>query len=131
MLGKVDLFSGMSPRHLKKLVTRSREVVHNDGHQVSAEGQGGLAFHLVLDGSAKVERNGRELRALGPGDYFGEITMIDGKPRSATVTASGQLKTLAIPHSKFEELLEEEPGFARHLLEALCARLRESEAARG
>jgi len=62
------------------------------------------------------------------GRYFGEISMIDGKPRSATVTAVAPMTTLAIPHQDFERLLADEPDFARGLLVNLCARVREAEA---
>ena len=95
---------------------------------MSAEGLGGLAFHYILDGHATVSREGRELRTLGPGDYFGEISMIDGRPRSATVTAVEPMRVLAIPHQEFESVIDQDPDFARHLLKTLCARLRESEA---
>ena len=127
-LADVDLFRGLSKAQLKRLSSASREVSHQPGKVVAAEGLGGLAFHLILDGSATVSRDGHELRTLGPGDYFGEISMIDGRPRSATVTAVDPLTALAIPHQNFELVLEEDPGFARHLLKTLCARLREAEA---
>jgi CRP/FNR family transcriptional regulator, cyclic AMP receptor protein len=127
-LASVDLFSGLSQRQLRKLIGRAREVQHTPGHEVATEGLGALALHLVLDGSATVTRQGQEIRTLGPGDYFGEISMIDGKPRSATITASGSLTTLVIPHAEFERILGDEPDFARTLLTTLCARLREAEA---
>jgi len=127
MLAEVDLFSGLSPRQARKLVDRGRTVPHESGQQVAAEGLGSLAFHLVLDGRATVSVGGKEVRTLGSGDYFGEISMIDGKPRSATVTATEPMTTLAIPHQEFERLLADEPEFASALLKTLCARLREAE----
>lgn len=127
-LASVDLFSGLSKRQLGKLRRRAREVRHTAGQEVAREGLGALALHLVLDGTATVTLQGREIRTLGPGDYFGEISMIDGKPRSATITAGDALTTLAIPHGEFERILGDEPDFARTLLVTLCARLRESEA---
>jgi CRP/FNR family cyclic AMP-dependent transcriptional regulator len=80
---------------------------------------------------ATVTHGSRAVRTLGTGDYFGEISMIDGKPRSATVTVEEDLRALAIDHGVFETLLDEQPDFARQLLNALCARLREAEAAAG
>jgi CRP/FNR family transcriptional regulator, cyclic AMP receptor protein len=127
MLAEVDLFSGLSTRQMRKLVDRGRTVPHESGQQVAAEGLGSLAFHLVLDGRATVSVAGKEVRTLGSGDYFGEISMIDGKPRSATVTATEPMTTLAIPHQEFERLLADEPEFANALLKTLCARLREAE----
>ena len=67
----------------------------------------------------------RELRA---GDYFGEISLIDGRKRSASVTATSDLHTLAVPYVPFQQLLETEPGFAAGLLKLICSRLREAEA---
>lgn len=128
MVARVDLFSGLSSRQLKKLIDRARQVQHTSGQEVAAEGLGALAFHLVLDGHASVTVGGEEVRTLGPGDYFGEISMIDGKPRSATVSATEPMTSLVIPHQEFERLLGEEPEFARALLGTLCARVREAEA---
>jgi CRP/FNR family transcriptional regulator, cyclic AMP receptor protein len=127
-IAEVDLFRALSKRQVKRLAAAAREVTHPAGRAVSTEGLGGLAFHYILDGSASVTRNGRELRTLGPGDYFGEISMIDGRPRSATVTALDAMTVLAIPHPDFESVIDEDPDFARQLLNILCARLREAEA---
>ena len=128
VMADVDLFRDLSRAQLKRLASASSEVSHPAGKAVAQEGEGGLAFHLILEGSATVSRDGRELRTLGPGDYFGEISMIDGRPRSATVTASEPLRLLAIPHQNFEVVIDEDPAFARQLLKTLCARLREAEA---
>jgi CRP/FNR family cyclic AMP-dependent transcriptional regulator len=128
MVANVALFSGLSHRQVHKLVDRAKKVQHLAGQEVAAEGMGALAFHLVLEGHASVSRDGQEIRTLGPGEYFGEIGMIDGKPRSATVTATDNMTTLAVPHLEFERLVNEEPEFARALLGTLCARIREAEA---
>jgi CRP/FNR family transcriptional regulator, cyclic AMP receptor protein len=127
MLAEVDLFSGLSRRQVRRLLDHGRTVPHESGKQISSEGFGSLAFHLILDGRATVSVGGTEVRTLGSGDYFGEISMIDGKPRSATVTATEPTNTLAIPHADFEELLADDGDFARALLVTLCARLREAE----
>ena len=128
VLANVDLFRDLSKAQLKRLASASTEVSHPPGKAVATEGRSGLAFHLIIEGSATVSKDGRELRTLGPGDYFGEISMIDGRPRSATVTALEPLKAMAIPHRDFEAVIDEDPEFARHLLKTLCARLREAEA---
>ena len=128
MLAAVDLFSGLSHRQVRKLLDRGRIIHHEGGHQVASEGEGALAFHLILDGGASVTVASTEVRTLESGDYFGEISMIDGKPRSASVTASEPMNTLVIPYIEFQRLLDEEPDFGRALLSTLCARLREAEA---
>ena len=126
-IGRVDLFAGMSKGHLKRLSSHSQVVEYDAGHRIAAEGLGGLAFHLVLEGTAVVSQAGQQVRTLKPGDYFGEISMIDGKPRSAAVEATEPLRTLTIPYIVFQDLLDSEPSFARVLLGHLCARLRELE----
>ena len=128
LLAGVPIFSSMHRRRLKRIAEASRTVDHEPGKKVAAEGLGALGFHLVLDGTALVQRRGTTIRTLGHGDYFGEISMIDGKPRSADVVADGPLTTLVVPHQAFVSLLDSEPGFARELLLQLCARLREADA---
>ena len=127
-LAAVDLFASLSRRQVKKLVGAGRDVRSPAGKALAKEGLGALAFHVVLDGSAEVSRGGQPLRTLGPGDYFGEISMIDGKPRSATVTAASELTTFAIPHTDFARLIERDTELSSALLVALCARLRQAEA---
>jgi CRP/FNR family cyclic AMP-dependent transcriptional regulator len=127
MLSRIDLFSGLSGRQLKQLAGRAKEVRHDPGHAVTSEGNVALGFHLILEGQATVTQGGRTLRTLGPGDHFGEISMIDGQRRSATVTAESPLRAVTVSHATFEELLDADPGFARGLLTVLCARLREAE----
>lgn len=127
-IAEVDLFSGLSRSQVKRLAAAAKEVSHPAGKAVSTEGLGGLAFHYILEGTATVSKEGRELRTLAPGDYFGEISMIDGRPRSATVTVVEPMKVLAIPHQDFEGVIDQDPAFARQLLKTLCARLREAEA---
>jgi CRP/FNR family transcriptional regulator, cyclic AMP receptor protein len=127
LLASVDLFSALSRRQLNRLVTRGREIEHPQGHEVAHEGLGSLAFHLILSGKVSVSTHGRDVRELGPGQYFGEMSMIDGRPRSATVTATEPTRTFVVPHQLFEELVREEPDFSLALLQLLCARLREAE----
>lgn len=128
LIAEVGLFKGLSRARLKNLANAAKEVPHPAGQAVATEGQGGLAFHLILEGAATVSRDGKQLRTLGPGDHFGEISMIDGRPRSATVMVTEPMKVLAIPHQEFLAVVDADPGFARHLLTTLCARLREAEA---
>lgn len=128
LLAGLDLFSGLSRRQVKRLVGLGGQVDYVTGHDVAEEGKGALGFHLVLSGDASVTRGDEQIRELHAGDYFGEISMIDGRARSATVTASTALSTFVISHEVFDKLVGDEPEFARGLLKVLCARLREAEA---
>jgi CRP-like cAMP-binding protein len=127
-LARVPIFAGLSSRQLGKLAGASRRTTHQAGHEIAKEGEGALALHVILDGTAEVTVHGSPKRELRAGDYFGEISLIDGKKRSATVTAASDLHTVAVPHGPFQQLLETEPGFAAGLLTLVCARLREAEA---
>jgi CRP-like cAMP-binding protein len=131
VLSEVQLFSGLSSRQLNRLTKMAREVMHEPGKTVADEGHGAAAFHVVLDGSGDVLVHGEHRRRIGPGDYFGEISLIDGLPRSATVQVSGDapMRTLAIFRTDFNQLLEDDPTFARTLLITLCSRLRAAESA--
>ncbi|HEU5454771.1 MAG TPA: cyclic nucleotide-binding domain-containing protein, partial [Nocardioides sp.] len=89
------------------------------GKRVAGEGELGYGFHRILSGRATVSRGSHKIRSLGVGDYFGEITMIDGKPRSATVTVDEEVRALAIDHGVFEALLDDQPEVARGMLKTL------------
>ena len=97
-LAGTDLFQGPVPPAPEEGGRALADGAAPARSQVATEGLGALAFHLILDGQAKVTSNHTEIRTLGPGDYFGEISMIDGKPRSASVEAVDQLTTLVVPH---------------------------------
>ena len=129
-LAQVDLFSGLSRRDLGRIARSGRQVDHKPGNEVVTQGRSGVGFHLVLDGSADLEIGGRIRKRLGAGDYFGEISLLDGKPRTATVRAGeGGLRTFGITAWEFQGLLKERPQVARALLITLCGRIRDAEAA--
>jgi len=126
-LARVPLLSSLSRRQRGKLLAGSKVVEHAAGLEVTVEGAGAVALHVVLDGEANVSVRGREVGTLGPGEFFGEISMIDGKPRSATVTAGESLRTLYVPHAAFTGLVENEAAVAKELMLALCGRIREMQ----
>lgn len=129
-LRDVDLFSTLSPRQLKHLAQVGQVLRHDPGYDVVIEGHGGVGFHLVLGGDATVQVSGATRPPLGPGDYFGEISVLDGKPRSATVTAGAAgLETFSLSAWQFSALLEKNPELAMPIIVGLCARLRAVEAA--
>jgi len=126
-LAGIDLFQGLSKRDLKKLVRSGTQTSHPDGREVIAEGAGAIGFHLITAGEARVTSGETVRRTLGVGDYFGEISVIDGQPRSASVQAVGSLQTFAIHPDIFQKIIDHHPDFARGLLVLLCRRLREAE----
>lgn len=127
-LKAVPLFQGLSDHELKAVLRVAKEIDHEPGHAIVAEGQLGIGFHLILSGQATVSQGGHELSVLRPGQYFGEIALLDGQGRSATVTAVGPVRTLTIVVWGLEPLLKEHPTMAIALLKELCGRLRRAEA---
>ncbi len=126
-LRSVPLFAAVKDKQLKDILGRTREVEHTGG-EILEEGAKGVGFHLILEGTATVLQHGEVRRTLGPGDYFGEISMIDGKPRSATIRPEGTVRTLSLAAWNFAPLIEKNPQLAHELLLGLCAHVREAEA---
>jgi CRP/FNR family transcriptional regulator, cyclic AMP receptor protein len=126
-LRAVPLFEGMSDKELQDVLGRTR-VVEHDGGEMIEEGRGGVGFHLILDGTVTVLQGGGVRGTLGPGDYFGEISMIDGLPRSATVRPDGPVRTLSLAAWNFDPLLDAHPAMARAMLLGLCQHVRAAEA---
>jgi len=129
-LASVDLFRDVSPKVRKRIAGAGKVLDFAPGFEVTTEASGGVAFHLVLSGSADVEVHGEHRRVLGPGNTFGEISLIDGEPRSATVRATAEgLRTFALTSWAFLPILDENPTVARAMLKVLCTRIRAIEAA--
>ena len=126
-LRNVYIFNEVSPRHLEKIAQQGKVVQHEPGHTIMTEGRTALGFHLLLEGEAEILVHGEVRKVVGPGEYVGEIAVIDGKPRSATVRARGAVKAWAISDTAFKTLLEKEPGLALAVLRGLCSRIREAE----
>jgi CRP-like cAMP-binding protein len=124
----VGLFADLKKRQVTTLANAARKVVHSPGDEVAAEGRAALAFHVITDGEASVRVGTKVRRTLRPGDYFGEISMIDGLPRSATVLAGGAgLTTYALNRTQFLSILDKDRAIARAVMVALCGRIRAGE----
>jgi CRP/FNR family cyclic AMP-dependent transcriptional regulator len=126
-LGKTDLFSSLSKKALDRIASQAKLISHDAGKEITEEGGGGVGFHLITEGTATVTVRGTRKASLGPGQYFGEISLIDGKPRSATVTAETPLKTVSLVTWVFNPILDEIPEVSKALLKVMCARLRAAE----
>ncbi len=127
MLRRVPLFADLSKRELDQLARTGRVVDHAEGHTVVTEGEKGVGFHLILDGEARVTKKGRTVAKLGAGQWFGEVSMIDGGPRTATVIAGTALRTFGVASWDFHPLLKSSPTITFKLLVTMCSRLRDAE----
>jgi CRP-like cAMP-binding protein len=127
-LAQVRLFRACSRKELTTIGRASDEVRVSAGKTIVEEGQTGHEFFLILDGTASVQRNGRKVAALGPGDYFGELALLDRGPRNATVKADDDMEVLVLGQREFSGVLDEVPTIAHKLLASMATRLREADA---
>jgi len=123
----VPLFSNLSKRQLRHIAGLSEEQEFTEGTALAEEGKPGDTFYVLLEGEAKVVRGGRRMDRLIPGDFFGEIALIDGGPRTASVLATTPVTTLTITRSRFRKMLGEDPSIVLAMLEELAKRLRNNE----
>lgn len=140
LLGSVDIFSGLKPRVLKRLAEAGQVTQAAPGAEVVRAGESvsgfrafspeGVAMHVILTGDATVRVNGTVVGRLAADDYFGELALIDGKPRSADVVAGDSgLTTWALPKWEFDAVVTEHPEVLLPILRVVVARLRRAEAA--
>ena len=129
-LQRVHLFEACSSRQLRA-IARIAEVQEVPAGEVLARtGEPGDRFFVIVDGSARVEVSPQNTGRIGPGAFFGEISLLDGEPRSATVIADTAMRLLVIPRRDFVTLLREVPSLTDRMLITLCQRLRSAEKAR-
>lgn len=125
-LRSVPLFSSLSKHQLMRILRASRAIEFQPNVEIIREGEAGKGLYTITDGSAKVLVDGTQLATLGPGSYFGEIAVIDGGPRTATIVAATRVSTLELAPSAFLPILDSEPQVARALSAELCRWLRDT-----
>lgn len=123
-LAGIPLFSGLKPKHLNLIAQQSKIVEFGPGSEICKEGESGVGLHVIAEGEVSVSVGGEAVRQMGPGSFFGEIALLDGGPRSATVVAADEVVTVAIPFWNFKNLLNEYPEIAVVMLEETARRLR-------
>ena len=127
-LKTIWLFSSCTASELRKIRSSLDEVEVPKGKVLVEEGRIGLEFFIIVTGKAVVTRNGKKVATLGPGDYFGELALLDRRPRSASVTSETDMDVLVLSQRQFNGLLESVPTIARKMLAAMANRLREADA---
>ena len=123
----VPLFSDLGKKDSEELARTFKERTFSAGDVIAAEGQRGIGFFIIEAGTARVTRGGEERVTLGPGDYFGEIALIDDGPRTASVTADTDLTCWGLTSWEFRPLVETNAEIAWKLLEGLAKRVRALE----
>ena len=124
-LASVPLFAACSHKDLQRIARASDEVQIPEGRTLMKQGDIGRECFVLVEGKVKVEINGREVASLGPGAYFGELSLLDKGPRTATVTTEIDSTVLVLGPREFSAVLDEVPALAHKLLAALAARIRE------
>jgi CRP-like cAMP-binding protein len=126
LLSRVPLFSGCSQREIAAIARAAKEVHRREGSVLARTGEPGVGFFLMVDGKADVLVNNRKRGTLGPGDFFGEISLLDGGPRSADVVAATDVDMLGLTAWVFRGVLEQYPSIAQKMLIAMAGRLRDA-----
>src|SRR3954462_14527710 len=119
-LAAVPLFAACSQRDLQRIARASDEVTIQEGRTLVKQGDVGRECFVLVDGKVKVERNNRKVATLGPGSYFGHLSLLDKGPRTATVTAETPVTVLVLGPREFSAVLDEVPQLSHKLLTALA-----------
>ena len=126
-LQQVPLFSGLESRDLERIADSFKERKYSAGDTIAGEGQGGAGFFVIAEGTAHVTIQGEDRGKLGPGDYFGEIALIDEGVRTATITADTTLVCYGMTFWEFRPIVEANAQVAWKLMQALARKLRAAE----
>lgn len=122
-LRRATLFEGLSRKQLGELARATEDVDLAAGKIMCREGRRGQEFFVIMEGEAEVTKNGKHVATCGPGEFLGEIALIEDVPRTATVTAKTPIRFFVITRQSFLRLLDEQPGVERKILRALARRL--------
>ena len=128
LLGSVWLFAQCSNRELNTLESAATEMQLEAGKILTQQGEIGRHFVVIVEGKVEVTRDGTQMAVLGPGSFFGEMSLLDGQPRTATATTIEPTHVLMLTTAAFNEVLATMPSVDRKLLTVLAARLRDVEA---
>jgi CRP/FNR family cyclic AMP-dependent transcriptional regulator len=126
-LGLCPFFAGLSRKELGELAKRTEDLEVEAGKALAREGEPGSEFFVIVEGDVSVTKDGQEIRTLGPGDFFGEIALIEDRPRTATVTAKTPLRFFVLTRQNFRSLLQQQPELEDKVMRALEERVRATE----
>jgi CRP-like cAMP-binding protein len=123
-LARVPLFADLGRRHLNQLADAAQIVSYRQGTTVIREGDPGATLFVIVDGTADVSRGGRTLATLPPGEFFGEVSLLDGGPRTASIVAQTPLTAVRLFRAPFYRLVQAEPAIGVRVLAELARRIR-------
>ena len=123
-LGRCPFFEGLSRNELIALAKLTEDLEVDEGKVLTRQGESGSEFFVIIDGEVSVAKDGQEIRTMGPGDFFGEIALLEDTPRTATVTAKAPLRFFVLTRQAFRSMLAHQPELERRVLSALEERVR-------
>jgi len=123
LIHHVPLFASCSKKELAEIASIADEIDLSEGKVLMHEGGQGREFFVLIDGTVDVIQNGRKVKSMGPGDFFGEIALVSKTPRTATIKATSPLRALVINDRAFRALLERSPKIQLGVLQALAERV--------
>ena len=126
-LARCPFFAGLSRGELGELTKRTEDLEVEAGKVLAREGATGSEFFVIIEGEVSVAKDGKEIRTLGPNDFFGEIALIEDRPRTATVTAKTPLRFFVLTRQNFRSLLQQQPELEEKVTQALEERIRATE----
>jgi CRP-like cAMP-binding protein len=126
-LAEIELFSELTKKELKRVASFMTRITVKAGRDLTVQGQPGREFMVIADGEATVRRNGRVIAHFKPGDFFGELAVIAGVPRTATVTADTDMVVEALNRREFSSMLDESAKIAKKVLVGAVKRLHQIE----
>ena len=126
LLAQTRLFAGVDAEGLARVAARITEVDVPADRVIARQGEIGTGFFIIASGTVRVVRDGKMLAELGPGDFFGELSVLDGQPRNAQVISTEPTTCLGLATWEFEAVVSEQPSVALAILRELAGRLRES-----
>jgi CRP-like cAMP-binding protein len=127
LLGKVDLFAGLTTKELENVADACKRAQFRDGENIVTQGDPSARLYVIIEGTADVFVHGAKVDTVGPGDYFGEIAVIDEQPRAATVTATSPISALSLANFNVKRLLRTMPDIGFKMLRKACERIRSLE----
>ena len=127
LLYRIPLFADLDKHKIERVGELTEEVDVPAGKVLIRQGDAGGDLMVLVSGQVSIERDGTRVTTLGPGDFFGEISLIDGRPRTATVTTETPSRLLVVSHREFHALMDQIPEVAAQILQALADRVRKLE----
>ena len=125
VVSRLPLFANLKKRQIRRIAALAKVVEFEPHEPIVREGAASDGFYLILAGRAKTL--GKSGRSFGPGQFFGEMAIIDGQPRSATVVATNDVQAMKLPHREFRRILAQDPRISLAIMQALAERIRRIE----